>query len=302
MKRLLMIILSLSMLCSVFTYPAFAADSADSTSTSVSVTINEYDVYVQTRTASPEELAKSGVSTQQIELIKSNMIEDELVQLSKLSTDELTKRGYSTQQISILHNYDGERLENAPELRGVFANMTASFSKVTSSAYFLAVQVTWTWSNPPALKGVAITDLIAMRWQGTNLAGQPINVAFNSSNSSCTVKYYSPSTGAYKYSQNTAVVCDAPYDHAYAKIPMALNKPNDLDNYAKTGTLKIGVDRTGTNSIKEVAFVFGYGHTTISITPSLSLPAAFGIGFSTGTEKMVEKAIRMSNAGNITNY
>lgn len=62
------------------------------------------------------------------------------------------------------------------------------------------------------------------------------------------------------------------------------------------------MDRTGTNYIKEAAFVFGYGHTTIVVSPSLSLPASFGIGFSWGTEKMVEEAIRMSNTGVITEY
>lgn len=300
MKRLLMIIMSLSMLCSVFTYPAFAADSADSTSTSV--TISEYDVYVQTRMASAKELAKSDVSTQQIELIKSNIIEDELVQLSKLTTDELAERGYSPNQISLLHNYNGERIENHPELRSALANVTVSFSKVTASAYFIAVQVTWKWSNSPLLSGSGITDLVAMRWAGTNPAGQPINVAFNSAQSSCTVKYDSANTQSYRYTQNAPIKCDSPYDHAYAQIPMSLDKKDDQGNYAQTGTMKIYVDRTGTAIIKEVAFVFGYGHTIILITPSLSLPASFGIGFSTGTEKMAEKAIRMSNAGNITNY
>lgn len=33
------------------------------------------------------------------------------------------------------------------------------------------------------------------------------------------------------------------------------------------------VDRTGTDSIKEAAFVFGYGHTVIAISPPFpSLP------------------------------
>ena len=144
--------------------------------------------------------------------------------------------------------------------------------------------------------------MVAMRWQGTNTSGQPINIAFNSSGSSCTVKYYSTAGETYKFSQNATIQCDSPYDHVYANIPMALDKPGNLDNYAKTGTMTIKVDRTGTNSIKEAAFVFGYGHTTVIISPSLSLPASFGIGFSSGTEKMVEKAIRMNSSGTITNY
>ena len=49
------------------------------------------------------------------------------------------------------------------------------------------------------------------------------------------------------------------------------------------------VDRTGTDSIKEAAFVFGYGHTVIAISPSLSLPASFGIGFSWGQKKWLKK-------------
>ena len=64
----------------------------------------------------------------------------------------------------------------------------------------------------------------------------------------------------------------------------------------------VQVDRTGSDLIKEAAFVFGYGHTVVAVSPSLSLPASFGIGFSWGTEKMVEKAIRMDNKGIITKY
>lgn len=60
--------------------------------------------------------------------------------------------------------------------------------------------------------------------------------------------------------------------------------------------------RTGTDYIKEAAFVFAYGHTVVGVSPSLSLPVSFGIGFSVGTEKMVEMAIRMSNTGHITEY
>lgn len=299
MKKILSVFLSVMMFFTL-SIPAFAADYSDSSVTSV--TINEYDVYVHTRTASPDELAEAGVPSEQVKLIKSNMIEDELTRLSKLTTEELTDLGYSIQQIAILHDYNGERIENAPELRGIFSDMTASFSKVSASTTSLTVQVQWTWSSHPALCGVAITDMIAMRWQGTNTAGQPINVAFNSSGSSCNVKYYSTVGETYKFSQNASIVCDSPYDHAYAYIPMALEKPGDMDNYAKTGTMKIRVNRTGTDSIKEAAFVFGYGHTTVVISPSLSLPASFGIGFSTGTEKMVEKAIRMNNAGTITKY
>ena len=138
MKKILSVFLSVMMFFTL-SIPAFAADYSDSSVTSV--TINEYDVYVHTRTASPDELAEAGVPSEQVKLIKSNMIEDELTRLSKLTTEELTDLGYSIQQIAILHDYNGERIENAPELRGIFADMTASFSKVSASTTSLTVQV-----------------------------------------------------------------------------------------------------------------------------------------------------------------
>lgn len=300
MKKLLAFTLSIIMLLSL-SLPAYAAETI-SDPYSYTVTINEYDVYVATRTASASDLAKAGISTRHADLIKSNAIENELLKLSALSTDELKSLGYTKEQISLLHSYTGERIENAPELRGVFADMTAQFSKVSASTVALTIQVEWTWSNAPVLAGPVITDMVAMRWQGTNTAGAPINVAYNSAGSSCTVKYYSRS-GVYKDSETVSIVCDSPYDHAYARIPMSSDE-GDADGmyYAKSGILKIKVQRTGTDSIQEAAFVFGYGHTTIVISPSLSLPVSFGIGFSTGTQTMVEQAVRMKSSGVIIEY
>lgn len=300
MKKLLVFTLSIIMLLSL-SLPAYAAETI-SDPYSYTVTINEYDVYVATRTASASDLAKAGISTRHADLIKSNAIENELLELSALSADELKSLGYTKEQILLLHNYTGERIENAPELRGVFADMTATFSKVSASTTALTVKVEWNWSNAPALAGNAIVDMVAMRWQGTNTAGAPINVAFNSAGSSCSIKYYSRS-GVYQYSRSASIVCNSPYDHAYAEIPMSTGDGDGTwQYYAKSGTLKVKVERTGTNIIQEAAFVFGYGHTTIVISPSLSLPASFGIGFSFGTETMVEKAIRMNSSGVITEY
>ena len=45
----------------------------------------------------------------------------------------------------------------------------------------------------------------------------------------------------------------------------------------------VQVDRTGTDSIKEAAFVFGYGHTVIAISPSFP-PASLEL-VSLGAQK-----------------
>ena len=304
MKKILSFSLSLAFILAL-SLPAFAASNGPDIPTepaAYTVTVNEYDVYVDARNTSNEDLQNRGMSEDQIDLIKSDAIENELLEKAALSVDELSKLGYDNNQIAILKNYDGQAIEDAPELRGVFAGMTAKFFKSIASTSSLKVRVFWEWSNAPALAGDPITDLIAMRWQGTNTGGRPLNVAFNSSKSSANVNYYTRD-GEYKFNRSVDIVCDSPYDHAYAEIPVSSGEYEDgWTIYAKSGNMYVQVDRTGTDSIKEAAFVFGYGHTVIAISPSLSLPASFGIGFSWGTEKMVEEAIRMDNKGIITEY
>lgn len=192
MKKLLSLVLSIVMAFAI-SVPAFATSAGPDIPTgpaAYTVTVNEYDVYVAARTASNDELLTRGMSENQISLIKSDAIENELLEKASLSVNELSEMGYDNNQIAILKNYDGRAIEKAPELRGVFADMTAKFYKSSASTTSLKVRVFWEWSNAPALAGDPITDLIALRWQGTNTAGQPINVAFNSSGSSANINYY----------------------------------------------------------------------------------------------------------------
>ena len=304
MKKILSVSLSLALVFAL-SIQAFAASNGPDIPTepaAYTVTVNEYDVYVAARNTSNEDLQTRGMSESQIDLIKSDAIENELLEKSALSVDELSEMGYDNNQIAILKNYEGQSIENAPELRGIFADMTAKFYKSSASTSSLRIRVFWEWSNAPVLAGDLITDLVAIRWQGTNTAGQPINIAFNSSRSSANLNYYNRS-GEYRFNRSINVICDSPYDHAYAKVPISSGEYEVGSSiYAKSGNFYVQVDRTGTNSIKEAAFVFAYGHTVIVISPSLSLPPSFGIGFSFGTETMVEKAIRMDNKGNITEY
>lgn len=90
------------------------------------------------------ELNVSTTSTQETNLIRSDAIENELLRRSKLSTEELYALGYDDEKISILRNYNGERIENVAELRGIFADMTASFTKIYANTSYLCVRADWT--------------------------------------------------------------------------------------------------------------------------------------------------------------
>ena len=96
------------------------------------VTINEYDVYVSTRATSNDELARNGANDGTVQIIKSNAIENKLTQLSQLPEEELSKIGYTKTQIQLLKNYNGERIEDNPQLRGIFADMSCYFSNVSA--------------------------------------------------------------------------------------------------------------------------------------------------------------------------
>ncbi|ABX43115.1 hypothetical protein [Lachnoclostridium phytofermentans] len=265
------------------------------------LTISEYDIYVDTRTATSAELARSGVSYEAVAAIKSNDIEDELTRLSALPDEELSNRGYNTGQIEILHDYTGERIETNPKLRGIFADVKCNFYQYTANNISLSLKIVWEWTNKPMLSGISITDIVVIRWQGTNTAGLPMNLALNSSGSSCMINYYNPYE-SYQSQSSVSISTTDPYGHAYAKFPMSNGIANG-SSYAKTGTLITKIDRTGTDAIKEAAFVFAYGHTTVALTnPSLSLPDPFGIYFSFGVTTMCKEVIRMNSSGIITRY
>lgn len=309
LKNTMTFILSIAMLVGTFAFPTSALTIVDATdetvaaSPSYSVTVNEYDVYVAARKSSKEELMRNGMTEEKVHLVKSNAIEEEITRLSELSFEELSSLGYNNDQIAIIHNYDGESIETNSNLRGIFADMTMSFHPVAASRTSLTLRVDWSWTDNPMLAGESIKDMVAIRWDGTGTASEPLNLALNQSGSSCVVGYYSRGSNIYQYSRSYAVLTSDSYTHIYSLVPMSTGDSNWVgDYYAKEGSLTVKVDVIGDGTIQEASFAFAYGHTTIVVTPSLSLPLNFEIDFSFGTETMAEGCIRMDYKGKIFQY
>ena len=117
MKKILSFSLSLAFILAL-SLPAFAASNGPDIPTepaAYTVTVNEYDVYVDARNTSNEDLQNRGMSEDQIDLIKSDAIENEIAgkKLLYLSMNS-QKLGYDNNQIAILKNYDGQAIEDAP--------------------------------------------------------------------------------------------------------------------------------------------------------------------------------------------
>lgn len=180
--------------------------------------------------------------------------------------------------------------------------MTVKFYDAGSSTSALRICVYWEWSNAPLLSGDPITDTIAIRWEGTDNSGHPLNLSFNSGDSSSIVNYYTRS-GDYRFFREVPIECKSPYTHAYSEIPLGSGVYEEgYVIYAKSGSFYVQVDRTGTDVINEAAFCFAYGHSVIGLAPSVSIPPSFSISFSAGSQKMIEEAVRLDNRGNIVEY
>ncbi|QHI73090.1 pre-mRNA-splicing factor CWC21 [Aminipila terrae] len=292
--------LSLSMGVTSF---ASSNDLSSDSDVCKSFSINEYDVVTELRSNSDQDLEEKGYSEDEIKEIRSDEYEQDLLKRSQLSDSELKSEfNYNEEQIEVLKNYEGEPIQEVPEMRAVAATCNGTVSCPTASSEFIYIKLNWKWTTAPSFRTV---DAAAVRWKGTDTGGNPLNVALNNnaSNSYCTVNYVyfageKPSTSVKK-----ALTVTDSYGKAYSDFAMTKISNGDINQWAKSGELQIKVDKTGTKPIKEVAVCFSYGHSTVSASGvSVSWPAGFSISFSSGVTTMFTEPRRVSNTGSITSY
>lgn len=238
-----------------------------------------------------------------ISAVKSTEIETELLRLSTLSSEELRNLGYDSAQIEILHSYEGEPIETNLALRGVFADLTCTPACNAASGDSITAKVSWNWSNPPLLSGTSITDVVAIRWKGTNSQGNTANFALDKDASSCKIYYYSRVNNVKKETVSKALTTDDAYEHAERTFKIS-STSSDANGtyYAKKGAMIVKIERTGSLKISEAAYYFSYGHPTVTVTPTVSYPTAFQINFNSSTEKMCTTTFRINKNGKVTEY
>lgn len=267
-----------------------------------SMTINEYDRYIEIRSSNTQQLLDEGLDAETIETIKSDNIEERLKELSKLSRDELFNMGYNDKQIEIFQNYSGEHIEDAPELRAAFGTLSASVSKVKASTNSLALKYEWNWSQQPQFSGPSVYDIVGIDWKGSDSGGSPLNLAYSGASSFCDIFYHSNADGAVTRKSYT-IKDEGSYSKASVTFPMSFYTGTgnpQINHWAKNGSVIITVNKIGSKNIKEAAFVFGYGHSTIFGSPSISLvPPGAGIAFSSGVTSMDKSACRLTSSGQL---
>lgn len=210
----------------------------------------------------------------------------ERLYLERAAIDEdtlLNEYGYTEEQVKILKAYDGGPIEEHPELRRASATLSAYIYAKNCSTSKLNVYADWSWNGTPIPCGPGITDGVAFGWSGTDFNGNPLNLSV--SNSSVKIKYVGSSGVSYRTVTPTIV------SHYHALKGGVL-----MDNgkgTAKSGTLSMTLNKTGSKSINEAAITFAYGHATltggVSFSFSLSGPSV-GISLSSGTRMAYESA------------
>lgn len=262
-----------------------------------SFSINEYDIITDLQNASDDELIEDGYTKDEIEIIKDFSYEELLYERAQLSEEILREMKYTDEQIKLLRSYDGSNLEDNPQLAAsISATCSGWISVDSASTSSITFYADWEWDIQPLLSGYKVQDIAAIRWKGTNSAGSPMNVAISKSNSTGKVTYYEPGVGGSIL--NKTITVDDNYGKAYCKFPLAQSSSYPY-RFAESGYLKIKVDKVGSDPINEISICFSYGHSTVTINPSVSFPASFSINFASTMNKMFSVTNRIKSNGTL---
>lgn len=243
-------------------------------------TITEFDLLLNLRELSEEELAENGYTSTQIETIKSDNLEDTMreaiFERAELPEDTLDAMGYTAAEIEFLKNLSGD--ESINELSRASANMTVytslgdhRYESSIDTTYFI-VYFGWYWDKRPVWQ---MTDCLGLGWnQDFHVApyGSTYNIHykkykkdFSSSASSNSV------TTKVKLVENNLNVASDTFD--------VNGGPNGTFYAAAEGYGTMALAQTGL--VNNAKFTAKYAHTqVIPSSPSVSYPWGVGFGFT----------------------
>lgn len=264
-----------------------AAEIKDDSSTKYE--ISELDYFFGLRNSTDEELSLNGLTESQIEYIRNFDLIQSIKERANLSESNLKELGYNDDEILALKNLNKRRNltedEISKEVRG--ATLTLTLKNPTTSKSRYTYNFSFKWSSCPIF---IQSDLLAATWSATGSNGSPVNVAINKSLSKLTTKYKStgghPDMGSVSYKWKIT----HEYRAASIKFDMGYNVGSGMSYWTQTGSGKLVLDAVVSNTIYEVYLKFGYGHSVVTGTPSVSFSGSGpSIGMSFGWTTQNEK-------------
>lgn len=252
---------------------------------------NEYDYIVEVRAAVKNDLPITTQNEEEINYITSNAIESELLYRASLPTEVLKNQYcYSDKAISILKTYNGERLEDVPELRAVTATLSTSIGEIVKSDTRIGIIYAWSWDSRPLIR---LTDYAAVAWDATYENGKSNNMALDQKTSFATVNYYY--TNENQRQLEFGLESDNLYHGAAVAFP-AEKYFNTLYYWAKYGSMMVYTDLVNQSSgphLHEFNAHAEFAHYTISFGAGVSFPAGISISFSGTRDILGTKNLRL---------
>lgn len=247
-----------------------SADAVGFDQMSSTMTVNEYDFLRGLSNKSDSTLRANGYSTADIALVRNlnESYTNHLKQCACLSTSALKNLGYSQRQISILRSFSGAENEIRALAATLYFSLSIDYVTWSSASNRTDARLTYnfSWSGVPLIK---TTDIVAVSWNDWTINGKTSYITYTNINGSGS-SYYLAAT----YVSNSG---PASYGGGYR---FAMTQ-NDNNYWAQSGygifTLYHNYTRADLSAYAQ------YGHSTVSVTPSFSVPGYGSIGFSYGT-------------------
>ncbi|MDR2944704.1 MAG: hypothetical protein LBU81_06475 [Methanosarcinales archaeon] len=261
-------------------------------------TTNEYDMWLELKETPDHELRKSGYSVKDIAAIKNFSFEEALFERAQLSEEELHNMGYNDTQISLLKSYDGSPLEENPQMMAAASTFIGSITKKTYSKSNMSASFNWMWQSAPV---IMMTDIVTCGFSA--VGNGSIQRVVTATDVSSTATYIHDNI--YNASHRTTPISYKKINsHVESKIPLSYN-----NGWAHSGefTVKLNEAVSG-NNLLITYFAFGYGHSTYSITPSISVNVGgsgiggIGLSFASGTDAMYYSTMVLSHNGSTQIY
>lgn len=233
--------------------------------------INEYDLLANLTNKTDSELSEVGYTSEDIYLIRNldESYANHIRKYATLSTSELKNLGYTEEQISIFRVFN----DSEEQIRALAASMnfTLSIDYVTwsqsNNRTNASLRYYFTWVGIPLIK---TNDIVAVSWNDWTINSSASYVTYRS-NSGIGDDY----TLAATYVPNNG---PRSFGGGY-KFPMT---QDDHSYWARSGyaifTLYHKYIRADLSAYAE------YGHSSVSASPSFSIPGYGSIEFSIGTD------------------
>jgi len=264
MKKIIAISLTLIMLLSI-SVVALGNEVSNSLNAG-ETTMNEYEMLKSLSKKSNSELAKLGYNSEEVEKVR-NYKEEYVKHLKKYATLEdknLYNLGYTSEQIKMLRSYDGSEEQTIALSASLVLNLTADYVTWSASENRTNARLVYdfAWSGVPLIK---TTDVVAVSWDVWQINGKHAYTTYK--------HIYGTEPDIYGYP--TFVENDGPNSFgAGYKFPMT-----QQDNYywAQSGEGIFTLYHN--NSRWDLSAYAEYGHSTITVSPSFSIPGYGSISF-----------------------